>query len=132
MVRGKLQFELEALNDFFIGLIDFSGVDRVEIDLGGFVGRMSHTLADDGYGKVHVASDAGPGVTSHVGGKRHFQSNHLAYFFKVAVDVFLHTLILAVLCAIFFQEYGEHVWAILGEVCIAVDDVLLRLFPFHG
>lgn len=59
MVRGELQFELEALNDFFISLIDFSGVDRVEIDLGGFVGRMSHTLADDGYGKVHVASDAG-------------------------------------------------------------------------
>ena len=45
MVRGKLQLELEALNDFFIGLIDFSGVDRVEIDLGGFVGRMSHTLS---------------------------------------------------------------------------------------
>ena len=85
---------LQLFQDFFynqlVGFIDGCYVYRLQVNLCGLVGVVSHALADGGYRDIHVQGYACPCVACHIGGEWYLQAYHLTDFLQVVVGVVLH------------------------------------------
>lgn len=120
------------VDDAVVGIVYACGVDGVEVDLGGAVGLVAHALADDGDGEVHIARNACPGVSRHIGGERNLESRSHTDALQCPVDTLFSVAVLLVLCVVGSGDDGQQIRRVAGEVGISVYDVLQRPMPRDG
>ena len=93
---------------------------------------MSHTLADDAEGYVHISGDARPRMSGDIHGDGQSQACHCADALQSAIDIRLHTLVLHVFRFIRILDDGQHIGGVLGLSRVSVNYLLQFQLPCYG